>query len=366
MSKTTYSVNGTGYFRHTIVCSLLSGKAVNFENIRTEGETVGLKDHEVNFLRLMDKVTNGTVIEINETGTRVKFKPGVIVGGAVVHDCTLARGVGYCAEPLLLLAPFAKKPLSATLHGVSNNQTDLGVDVLRTVTIPLLKHFGVEAAIRIRKRGVEPRGGGEVVITSENVRKLTCTDLTERGKIKRIRGVAFSCRTSPDLAHRAISTAKGLLLKLLPDIFIAADHFTGEEAGLSSGYGLTLVSESTSATAVLSEELHCDQNAMQKQVTAEDIGLAAAGLLLDQVKKGGNVDSHHQLFCLLLAAIAPDNVTRVRLGPLTPAGDAGLTLCRDFFSISFSTKKDTTYSYSPTTIYSCIGASLTNVSKKSA
>ncbi|KAJ9457348.1 putative RNA 3prime-terminal phosphate cyclase-like protein [Diplonema papillatum] len=105
---------------------------------------------------------------------------------------------------------------------------------------------------------------------------------------------------------------------------------------------------------------------MQKQVTAEDIGLAAAGLFLDQVKKGGNVDSHHQLFCLLLAAIAPDNVTRVRLGPLTPAGDAGLMLCRDFFSISFSTKKDTTYSYSPTTIYSCIGASLTNVSKKSA
>jgi len=50
-------------------------------------------DYEVSFLRLMEKVTNGCTVEINETGTNVVYRPGVIVGGEeIIHDCGLARG----------------------------------------------------------------------------------------------------------------------------------------------------------------------------------------------------------------------------------------------------------------------------------
>eukprot|EP01059_Diplonema_ambulator_P020069 TRINITY_DN33766_c0_g1_i1.p1 TRINITY_DN33766_c0_g1~~TRINITY_DN33766_c0_g1_i1.p1 ORF type:complete len:367 (+),score=33.78 TRINITY_DN33766_c0_g1_i1:66-1166(+) len=363
----TYTVQGTPYFRHHLIGAVLGGKAVVFENIRTEGEEVGLKEHEVNFLKLIDAVTNGTKMEINETGTRVKVKPGVVVGGKIKHVCSLQRGVGYWVEALALLAPFAKKPIEATLYGVTNNQLDIGVDCIRTVTIPLLRKFGIEAAIQIKKRGTEPNGGGEVLFTSQTVRKLETVDITQRGKIKRVRGVGFTCRTSPDLINRSISTAKGLLLKLLPDVFIAADHFTGDDAGKSPGYGLTLVAESTSEDATgLSEELTCDASAMQKQVTAEAIGLTCAKLLLDQIKLGGCVDSHHQSMALFLMAVSPEEISRVRLGPITQAGEAILEICRVYFSVTFTSKVDNSYEFSPTTIYSCVGCSLTNVSKKSA
>ena len=36
------------------------------------------------------------------------------------------------------------QPLSITLKGVTNDQLDPGIDVLRTVTLPLLKRLGVE------------------------------------------------------------------------------------------------------------------------------------------------------------------------------------------------------------------------------
>ena len=49
--------------------------------IRSDSKSPGISNCEANFLRLLDAVTNGTVIEINETGTKVKFVPGVIVGG---------------------------------------------------------------------------------------------------------------------------------------------------------------------------------------------------------------------------------------------------------------------------------------------
>ena len=362
-----YTIQGTAFFRHYIVASLLSGRGLVFDNIRVDGERVGLIEHEVNFLRLVDKITNGTQIEINETGTRVRIKPGIVAGGYITHECVKQRGMGYYLEPLLMLAPFAKKPIEVTLEGVTNNQIDIGIDTIRTVTIPLVAKFGVSASLKIKRRGVEPLGGGQVILTCQTVRKLGTISLVERGKIKRIRGVGFTCRTSADLVNRSISTSKGLLLKLLPDIFIAADNFVGADAGKSPGYGLTLVAESTSDEFIgLSEELVCDQSAMQKHVNAEDIGLNAAKLLLDQIKKGGCVDTHHQSICLFLMSLAPEEVSQVRLSSLTPAGDNMIQICREFFSVSFTSSKDDTYSYSPTSVYSCIGSALINVSKKSA
>ena len=48
--------------------------------VREEHESPGIHDFEANFLRLIDKLTDGTVIEINETGTRLTVKPGIILG----------------------------------------------------------------------------------------------------------------------------------------------------------------------------------------------------------------------------------------------------------------------------------------------
>ena len=70
----------------------------------------GLREHEASLLRLLEKVTNGTVVEINETGTRLRYAPGVVTGGAGrEHDCGTARSIGYFLEPLVCLALFAKK-----------------------------------------------------------------------------------------------------------------------------------------------------------------------------------------------------------------------------------------------------------------
>ena len=42
----------------------------------------------------------------------------------------------------------------------------------------------------------------------------------------------FAMRVSPSLANRLIETAKGLLLKFLPDVYIYVDHQKGGNAGL--------------------------------------------------------------------------------------------------------------------------------------
>jgi hypothetical protein len=107
-------------------------------------------DYEVSLLRLIEKITNGSVIEISHTGTAILLKPGVLIGGPVVHDCPLSRSIGYFLEPIIAVAPFGKRPLMLTLRGITTDDKDLSVDLIRTVTLPHLAMFGVEEGMELK------------------------------------------------------------------------------------------------------------------------------------------------------------------------------------------------------------------------
>lgn len=59
---------GSQNFRQRIVYATLSGKALRIDAIRENSDSPGLQDYEASFLRLVEKVTNGCQVEINETG----------------------------------------------------------------------------------------------------------------------------------------------------------------------------------------------------------------------------------------------------------------------------------------------------------
>lgn len=90
----TLFYKGSAYLRQRLLLSILSGKSVRITHIRHLDDDPGLQEFEVSLIRLLDKVTNGTIIELNETGTALYFQPGLIQGGTVDHNCALSRGIG--------------------------------------------------------------------------------------------------------------------------------------------------------------------------------------------------------------------------------------------------------------------------------
>jgi len=58
----------------------------------------------------------------------------------------------------------------------------------------------------------------------------------------------------------------------------------------------------------------------EKQIpsVAEELGEKAALLLLEEIYRGGCVDSSNQYLVLSLMALGPKDVSRVKLGPLSP------------------------------------------------
>ncbi|XP_034047774.1 RNA 3'-terminal phosphate cyclase-like protein [Thalassophryne amazonica] len=361
--------DGCNFFRQRLVLSTLSGKRVKIKNIRWKDDEPGLREFEASFVRLLDKVTNGSRIEINQTGTMLFYQPGLLYGGAVEHDCNPQRSIGYYLEALLMLAPFMKTPLKATLRGVTNDPTDPTVDLLKATAIPLMKKFGIEGDgfdLKVVKRGMAPGGGGEVVFTCPVCKTGKPVQLTDPGKIKRLRGVAYSVRVSPQMANRLVDSARAVLNLFLPDIYIYTDHMKGANSGKSPGFGLMLVAESLNGT-ILSAEMVSTPQGQGEPVLPEDLGRNCAKLLLEEIHRGGCVDSSNQSLALLLMTLGQPDVSKVLLGPLSPYTIEFLRHIRDFFQLTFKidTQKpsEDERKGGDKVLMTCVGVGYSNISK---
>lgn len=64
---------------------------------------------------------------LSSAGTSLLYSPGILEGGTLEHNCSLQRSIGYFLEPLLMLAPFAKRQMRITLYGITNGTEDPSV-----------------------------------------------------------------------------------------------------------------------------------------------------------------------------------------------------------------------------------------------
>ena len=337
-------------------------------------------DYEISFLRLLEKLTNGSQISISHTGTSVTFVPGLIHGGRIEHSCPTSRSIGYFLESIISLAPFSKSPFDIMFHGVTNSNVDSSVDTIRTVYLPLLKKFGIEdAELKIKKRGAMPLGGGEVHFSCSTVKALTPIIFTEEGKIKRIRGIAYATRISPQTANRVVENARKELMGYIPDVYIYTDVYKGPESGLSPGYALTLVAESTQGVLLSAETAYHPRATTDKKKkedlteevekhlknvyafeTPEDLGERTAKLLLKEIGSGGCVTSCVQWLALLFCALCPEDVVKVRVGKLTPFSIQYLRDIKTFLGVKFQAEG----SDDDTVLMTCLGSGYVNMSKK--
>jgi len=310
------------------------------------------------FLRLLEQISNGMTVTVSPTSTSLKYVPGLLVGGSgLLHDCPLTRSVSYYLEALVLLAPFCKNPISLTLNGITNENQDLSVDIIRAMTLPLLKLFGLETEpkITIKKRGAPPLGGGQVLFTCPIINQLKPISLVDEGKIKRIRGVAYTTKCSPQYANRMIDSARRVFNDYIPDVYIYSDHYKGKDSGLSGGFGMSLVAESTTGVY-----LSASSTAVEGTLP-EDLGNITALTLMNEISQGGCVDSNHQAMILLFMILCPEDVSKVRMGKLTPYTIDCLRLYQEIFGVTFKIVPDPS---TTTTLLSCLGIGFKNISRK--
>lgn len=374
MAKATYmKLKGSQNLRLRLLLATLSATPVLIDDIRHDDTWPGLRPYEVSLLRLFEKICDDCVVEINETGTKLKYKPGIIMGGKnLVHDCGVGRSIGYFLEPLIVLGLFGKKPLSITLKGITNDSKDPSVDTFQSTTLSILKRFGVPSEglkLTIRNRAPPPHGGGEVELKIPIVQNsLTAVTWIDEGMVKRIRGLTFTSRVSSQFEHTMRYAARGIFNRLLPDVHISTYH---SKTGKSPGYGISVVAETTSGCFISAdtavsygrvEESGEDKDEENNELMPpEEVGEQIASVLLGEIEQGGVVDSTHQGLLFLLCALCPQDVSKIRVGKLSPNGIETLRHIRDFLGVKFVIKPDPS---TETVILKCVGCGLKNLSRK--
>ncbi|KAF3330814.1 putative RNA 3'-terminal phosphate cyclase-like protein [Carex littledalei] len=377
MGKVAYKrLKGCRHLRQRLVLATLAGTPVVVDDIRSEESSPGLRSYEVSLLRLLESISDDCLVEINETGTKLRYKPGVLMGGKRhVHDCGLSRSIGYFIEPLIILGLFGKKPLTIRLKGITNDSKDPSVDTFRTTTLHMLKRFGVPIGdgldLKIERRGAPPLGGGDVLLQIPIVpSNLSAAHWIDEGMVKRIRGIAFSTKVSPQTVNSMIYAARGIFNSFIPDVHIFSDVRTNATGGSSPGYGISLVAETTTGCLISADmavsdrktdEMEEEMDEKPNLIPPEELGERAASMLLEEIEQGGVVDSTHQGLLFILCALCPPDISKVRVGKLTPYGIETLRNIRDFLGVKFDIKPDPN---SGTVLLKCLGSGMKNLSRK--
>jgi len=357
------SKNNTSYNKRIFITLVDSLKFEGVENFRwivlfatltkTDIKITKCKfePHHINLMRLLEIITKGSKIVFKKNGA-LKYHPGSIIGGKyITHDCALSRGIGYYLEILYFILLFSREPSTITLKGITNHPSDISIDMIKNYTLPLLARFidedhfrGVLPKAMVVSRGMVPDGGGEVIVQCGCVKQsLKPQQMIQEGLWKRIRGVSVATRMNTYVASRIVEAAKGVLLKLIPDIWITADVPRGKGSGASPGCSVYLQVEShleKSAMHRLGTTITVE-NFAEHQLTPEQIGEHIAHQLLDEIKQGGCIDRHHQVFTLVAMALTSEDVNMVRFGKrLTKKTALVLRLIRDFFHVQYHIKED--------------------------
>lgn len=304
-------------------------------------------------------------MQISYTGTTITFHPGLITGaiagqGAVdgdviVHNipdsCT--RGITYFLLPLCLLAPFSKAHMNVRFSGSgvitsATESGDVSVDTFRTAILPLFALFGippVRVELRVLQRscaGPGGKGGGGCVELrfASQVRLPKTLHLNRSpGRIKRLRGVAYSTGVSASNNARMIHSAREVLNPLVSDVHIAAQYdqaplvpIGDDKLGSSSkrrlgiGYGLSLVAESSAVGVLYSADVVVPASG---GMVPEDIGKRCAYQLLETIAQGGCVTQVSASVVLILMAMGSEDVGRLRIGRDVLATEDTVSLARD-------------------------------------
>jgi len=167
-----------------------------------------------------------------------------------------------------------------------------------------------------------------------------------------------------------VDSCRATLNQFISDIYIYTDHRKGAESGNSPGFGISLMAESTTG-ALMSAECASNPSDSGNPVTPEDVGKNAATMLLQEIFKGGCIDSTHQGLALTFMALSKMDVSKVMLGSLTQYSINLLRHLRDVFNVVYKIDIKHTSSEDERTgseekfILSCLGTGFTNLSKTS-
>lgn len=276
----SFGEGGGQILRTAVSLSAVTGEPVKISNIRANRPNPGMSPQHVTGIEALAEICGGDVDGLFAGSKEITFRPGQLTGGEFEFDVGTAGSVSLVLQSCLLPAIMSKSPMRVSVKGGTDVRWSPPIDYVRLVHLPLLERFGADCDMNVTSRGFYPEGGGDVVLETSPTGGLKPMDLSNRGKVQSVRGIAFAQNLPEHIATRMKHSAMKKLLDF-KEVKIDVDLTRGH----STGAGIVLVAECEN-TIIGASALGA------KGVRSETLGESCAEDLLETIRSGATVDEH--------------------------------------------------------------------------
>jgi len=198
----SYGEGGGQIVRTALALSAILGRPIELVNIRAGRKNPGLQPQHLAGVRALAQITGAQVRGAERGSPALHFSPGLISGGSYRIDIGTAGAVSLVFQMLLAPLAFARTPSYLTLSGGTHVPWSPPAPYLSEVFLPVAAEAGFIATWQVRRAGFYPQGGGEARVAVQPLTTLAPLDLSDRGRLLRIRAVSAVAGLPRRIAER--------------------------------------------------------------------------------------------------------------------------------------------------------------------
>ena len=193
---------GGQILRTALTLSTIKNKPFEMFNIRAGRKKPGLAPQHLRCVQAMAKICDADISGAEIGSSSLKFYPGEIKNGDYCFEIGTAGSVSLVLQTIFLPLSLAKGPSSVTIRGGTHVPFSPCFHYLKEQWIFYLKKIGFDTRLEMVRAGFYPKGGGEVKISINHVKKVYPLVLMERGRLRKVRGISAVGNLDLSIAER--------------------------------------------------------------------------------------------------------------------------------------------------------------------
>jgi len=228
--------------RTSLSLSILTGQAVQIENIRAGRPKPGLAAQHLTAVRAAAAICDATVSGDQMDSQKLVFEPGGPArAGEYTFDVAQVRGAGSAGsvslifQTVFLPLALAAGPSKLVLRGGTHVAWSPPFPYLAEVYLPGLARLGLHAIVELKEWGFYPAGGGEIVAhVPGGAGAIRSLSLIKKSPLQRAWGSAVVSNLPAHIPQRMANRARNVLAEagIKADIQAQRVRAAGPGAGI--------------------------------------------------------------------------------------------------------------------------------------
>jgi len=313
---------GGQVLRTSLALALITGRPFTLRNIRSRRTKPGLLAQHLKAVEAAGEIGKAKVEGNRLRSQTLVFEPTGLSCGNFHFDIGTAGSTSLVLQTILPPLSFATASSTVALIGGTHVPWSPCFHFLEMHWLHYMRKIGFDIRLELDAAGFYPRGGGRVLATVRPVSRLSPLCLTNRGPLKRIRGISAVANLNDSIAERQKLQA----VKRLNDLSRAIEIAILRLPSPSKGSLLLLLAEFENCQC-------CFYGLGALGKPAESVADEAVNEFLGFVATDGTID-HYLCDQLVLPLALASGVSQIRTSKVTQHLTTNAEIVKLFLPVS--------------------------------